>query len=74
MKRVLDTAGASGVNACTTCGDSATPAQVIAVRADGVAVVELPDGGHAEVSVELVNAGPGDVVLVHAGVAIGVLS
>ena len=56
---------------CVTCGDVATPARVVALADDGLARVVGADG-ESEVSVELVDARIGDVVLVHAGVAIGI--
>jgi hydrogenase maturation factor len=58
---------------CLTCGDVATPARVVALADHGLARV-LDDDGESEISVELVDARVGDVVLVHAGVAIGLAS
>jgi len=52
---------------CITCSDEAVPMRVLELRPDGLAVCE----GGVEVMVDLV--GPvdvGDVVLVHAGVAL----
>jgi len=57
---------------CETCGDVATPARVIALTGGDHARVEH-DGATTDVSLELVDARVGDVVLVHAGVAIGVM-
>ncbi|PRX50999.1 HupF/HypC family protein [Prauserella shujinwangii] len=58
---------------CVTCSDEAVPVRVTRLLADGLAVVD-PGTGHAEeVSVALVAAAPGDVVLVHAKEAIAVL-
>ena len=52
---------------CVTCSDEAVPLTVHAVQADGTALCD--DG--SEVMTELVGAvEPGQVVLVHAGVAI----
>jgi hydrogenase maturation factor len=56
---------------CVTCGDRATPARVVALTGDGLARVVDRDG-ESEVSIELVDARIGDIVVVHAGVAIGV--
>ena len=51
---------------CVTCSDEATPLRVDAVQPDGTAVC-----GDVEVMTELVGAvTPGDVLLVHAGVAL----
>ena len=53
---------------CVTCSDEALPVTVVAVDGD-LARVETGDGCE-EVSIALVDAGVGDVVLVHAGEAI----
>ena len=51
---------------CVTCSDEAVPMRVDAVRPDGIV---LCDG--VEVMTDLVGAvGLGDVLLVHAGVAL----
>lgn len=56
---------------CATCADEALEARVLRVGDDDLAEVEM-DGGLRTVAVELVeDVRPGDVVLVHAGVAIG---
>ena len=58
---------ACGDGHCVTCSDEAVPLTVCAVGADGTALCD--DG--AEVMSDLVGpVGPGDVVLVHAGVAL----
>ena len=52
---------------CITCSDEAVPMRVAAVRPDAVALCE----GATEVMTDLVGAvEPGDVLLVHAGVAL----
>jgi hydrogenase maturation factor len=52
---------------CVTCSDEAVPLTVQTVRADGTALC----GDAVEVMTDLVGAvEPGDVVLVHAGVAL----
>ncbi len=55
--------------ACTCCSDQAVPAKVLALLPGGMASVDL-NGAIEEISVELVESAPGDIVLVHAGVAI----
>ena len=55
---------------CITCGDQALPGRVVALLEDGMARVDV-DGVGEEVSVELIDAAVGDIVLVHAKVAIG---
>jgi hydrogenase maturation factor len=57
---------------CITCSDVAVAVRVHEVRGDGLAVVET-EAGLEEVSVALVEAGPGDLVLVHAKEAIAVV-
>ncbi|MFF4888471.1 HypC/HybG/HupF family hydrogenase formation chaperone [Micromonospora chersina] len=57
---------------CLTCSDVAVPVRVRELRAGGLAVVDT-DAGPEEVSVALVEAEPGDVVLVHAKEAIAVV-
>jgi len=58
---------------CVTCADEARAGRVVALLQDGRARVEI--GALAEdVSVELVDAAVGDVVLIHGGVAIGTLA
>lgn len=56
---------------CITCSDVAVPVRVCELLPDGFAVV---DGGAGReiVSVALVEAKPGDVILVHAKEAIAV--
>jgi hydrogenase maturation factor len=52
---------------CVTCSDEALPMRVAAVRPDAVALC----GEDVEVMTDLIGAvEPGDVLLVHAGVAI----
>lgn len=57
---------------CITCSDAAVPVRVREVLAGDLAVVDT-DAGPEEISVALVEAGPGDVVLVHAKEAIAVV-
>jgi hydrogenase maturation factor len=57
---------------CITCSDAAVAVPVREMLAGGLAVVDT-DTGPEEVSVALVEAGPGDVVLVHAKEAIAVV-
>jgi hydrogenase maturation factor len=56
---------------CVTCSDAAVPVRVRELLGDGLALVDT-EAGPEEVSVALVDAGPGDVVLVHAKEAIAV--
>ena len=56
---------------CTTCGDVAVPVRVVALRADGFAECEDRLGQRAEIATAFApEAVPGDVLLVHMGVAI----
>jgi hydrogenase expression/formation protein HypC len=55
---------------CITCSDVAVPVTVRELRADGLALVDTGAGTEEEISVALVDAAVGDVVLVHAGEAI----
>jgi hydrogenase maturation factor len=57
---------------CITCSDAAVAVTVLRLLGDGLALVDTGGGPAEEVSVALVDAGPGDVVLVHAGEAIAV--
>jgi hydrogenase maturation factor len=55
-----------GSDHCVTCSDEAVPLRIDDVRADGTALCQ-----GVEVMTDLVGAvEPGDVVLVHAGVAL----
>ena len=57
--------------ACITCGDVAVPMRVIRTGGeDGLADCVSEDGETAAVDLGLVDAVPGDAVLVHACVAI----
>jgi hydrogenase maturation factor len=56
---------------CITCGDVAVPMRVIEVdQTRGLALCETVGGERSTVEIALVDAGPGDDVLVHAGTAI----
>ena len=59
---------------CVTCADLAERGVVVYLLEDDMAVVRGDDGVSREVSVALVTARVGDVVLVHAGEAITVLA
>jgi hydrogenase maturation factor len=54
---------------CITCSDEGRVVEVTAVHHDGRAEV-LVNGRTETVNASLVDAGPGDLLLVHAGVAI----
>ena len=58
---------------CITCSDTAVEVTVVRLLADGLAIVDTGQG-EEEVSVALVQAGPGDTILVHAKEAIAVVS
>ncbi|HEX4247087.1 MAG TPA: HypC/HybG/HupF family hydrogenase formation chaperone [Pseudonocardia sp.] len=53
-----------------TCSDEAVPVRITELRADELALVATEAGTLEEVSIALVDAGVGDVVLVHAKEAI----
>ena len=56
---------------CITCGDVAVSMRVIEVDENrGLALCETAGGERSTVEIALVDAGPGDEVLVHAGTAI----
>ena len=56
---------------CITCGDVAVAMKVIEVdEARCLALCESAEGARETVEIALVDAGPGDEVLVHAGTAI----
>lgn len=55
---------------CVTCSDAAVPVRVVRLLGDDLALVETEAGTEEEVSVALVDARPGDVVMVHAKEAI----
>ena len=56
---------------CTTCGDVAVPVRVVALQPGGTALCEDRAGARAEVATAFTpDAAPGDVLLVHAGVAL----
>ena len=66
---------ACGIDAnghCVTCSDEALPARVLRVDQEtGLAVVEVKDT-EEEIDITLVESVvPGDMLLVHGGVAIG---
>ncbi len=54
---------------CITCSDEAVEAEVVAV--DGLEAIVRVAGAEERVGVDLVpDAGPGDVLLCHAGIAL----
>jgi hydrogenase maturation factor len=57
---------------CITCSDEAVQVTVVELLGDDLALVDT-GATREEVSVALVDAGVGDVVLVHAKEAIGVV-
>ena len=60
----------SGAPVCVTCGDVAIPMRVIRTGDDGLADCVDEEGRTSQVELALVDAAPGDEVLVHACVAI----
>jgi len=67
---LLKNGPAPGPEACVTCSDRALPAEIRTLRSEGTAEA-LIEGQLHTVDVSLIDAArPGDVVLVHAGVAI----
>ena len=67
-----DSTACSG-DVCITCSDSAVEVTVTDLLPDHLAVVDTGQGSE-EVSVALVSAAPGDIILVHAKEAIAVVS
>lgn len=57
---------------CITCSDQAVEVRITRLLADDLAVVDT-GGGEEEVSVALVDARVGDLILVHAKEAIAVV-
>ena len=58
---------------CVTCSDEAVAVRVVRLLDGDLADVDVGDGRTEEVSVALVDAAVGDVVLVHAKEAIGLV-
>jgi hydrogenase expression/formation protein HypC len=58
---------------CITCSDQAVPSRVIELGELGTALVDT-GASRERISVALVDAAPGDTVLVHAGEAIAVVA
>jgi len=56
---------------CITCGDEGVAMRVVAVdTARGLALCEADAGPRSTVEIGLVDAAPGDRLLVHAGTAL----
>jgi len=58
---------------CVTCSDEAVAVRVVRLLDGDLADVDVGEGRTEEVSIALVDAGVGDVVLVHAKEAIGLV-
>jgi hydrogenase expression/formation protein HypC len=58
------------VTHCITCSDDGAPMRVVRVNEQGLALCEDACGQRHTVEIALVDAVPGDQVLVHAGVAL----
>lgn len=65
-------AAACHQDVCVTCSDTAVQVRVLEVTGDRLAIVDT-ENGPEEISLALVDAGPGDMVLVHAKEAIAVV-
>jgi len=60
---------------CITCGDDGVPMHVVRVDpVRGLALCEDEGGARSTVEVGLVDARPGDTLLVHAGTALARLA
>ena len=57
---------------CITCSDAAMPMRIRRIHTTGLADCLDEDGTESEVDVTLVPATEGDIVLVHAGVALAI--
>ena len=56
---------------CITCGDDGVPMRVLRVdEARGLALCTDEAGARSSVEIALVDAAPGDTLLVHAGTAL----
>jgi hydrogenase expression/formation protein HypC len=56
---------------CITCGDDGVPMRVLRVdEARGLALCEDDAGARSSIEIALVEAAPGDRLLVHAGTAL----
>jgi hydrogenase expression/formation protein HypC len=59
---------------CVTCGDDGAPMRVVRVdAARALALCEDEAGARRSVEIALVDAAPGDTLLVHAGTALATL-
>ena len=59
---------------CITCGDDGVAMRVVDVDdVRGLALCEDEDGARSSVEIALVDAAPGDTLLVHAGTALTML-
>lgn len=60
-----------GPDHCITCGDDGDPMRVLRIDVPrGLALCVDDDGEHHTVEIALVDAAPGDELLVHAGTAL----
>jgi hydrogenase maturation factor len=58
---------------CITCSDTAVTVRILELLDDDLAMVDTGSGTAEEVSIALVSAGVGDLILVHAREAIAVI-
>ena len=56
---------------CHLCGDEAHVARIVSVAPGDRSAIVFLDGATTTIALDLVDASPGDDVLVHAGFAIG---
>lgn len=68
----VDGGGAACSDACITCGDVAVEVEIVRLLPQEMAIVAT-EAGQEEVSVALVEAVVGDIILVHAGEALTVI-
>jgi hydrogenase maturation factor len=60
-----------GSEHCITCADDGVPMRVLRIDGDrGLALCADAEGAHHTIEIALVDAAPGDELLVHAGVAL----
>jgi hydrogenase maturation factor len=58
---------------CITCSDEALPFAIVDLLPGELALVDVGEGRTEEISIMLVDAGVGDIVLVHAKEALAVV-
>lgn len=67
----MSAGGDCGSDHCVTCSDEGIPMRIVEASGDGLALCVDTDGSANTVMTDLVGrVGPGEMVLVHAGVAL----